>query len=472
MNVVAVRAMETADGARALWSDVDRAWASRAAAEVVGADATPGAFLARRATLVIERLGARHPAWPRAVHSLRWRPWCGSVVIGLAFATGAFLDQVDGAKRINILAPPVLGLLAWNLVVYAVLVVGYVVRYGEAAAPGPLRVAFARIGRGAIRQRGAGGLRQIIVAFAEDWTRRAAPLYSARTARILHLAAAVLAAGVLGGLYVRGLALEYHASWESTFLDAPAVRAIVAFAYGPGAYVTGIPVPAVDSIAAIRVPGGENAARWLHLMAATIGLVVIVPRLLLAGVAGVIEGHRAARLPIALDDAYFRRLLRGYRGGPAQIRVIPYSYALPSAAVAGLGALVARAFGGSAAMLVVAPVAYGTDDAFADVSSAGQGSTLIAVFSATATPEREVHGAFLEDLVRRTVGAEALFALIDESAWVARQGDEPARLEGRRTAWRQVCDGARVPAVFVDLAIPDLASVDAALDAAIGDRAR
>ncbi|MEO8304704.1 MAG: DUF2868 domain-containing protein [Betaproteobacteria bacterium] len=472
MKVIAVRAMESADGARALWSDADRAWASRAAAEVVGADATPDAFLARRATLAIERFGTRHPALPRAVRSLRWRPWCGWVVIGLAFVAGAFLDQVDGAKRINILAPPVLGLLAWNLAVYAVLIVGYVVRYGESATPGPLRAAVARIAGGATRLRGSGGLRETILAFAEDWARRAGPLYGARAARILHLAAAALAAGVVGGLYLRGLALEYRASWESTFLDPTRVRAIVAFAYAPGAYVTGIPVPTVDSIAAVRAPGAENAARWLHLMAATVGLIVIIPRLLLAGLAGAIERHRAARVPITLDDPYFRRLLRGYRGGPAHVRVMPYSYALPAAALAGLEALVARAFGGSAAMLVAAPVAYGTDDAFAGAGAAAAGTTLVAVFSATATPEREVHGSYLEDLARRSVGAEALFAVIDESGWIARQGGEPARLDARRTAWRQVCDAAGVPSVSVDLANPNLAAVDAALDAAIGDRAQ
>jgi hypothetical protein len=231
-------------------------------------------------------------------------------------------------------------------------------------------------------------------------------------------------------------------------------------------------VPDVDAIAAIRAPGGQNAARWLHLMAATVALAVIVPRLLLAGLAGVIERHRAARVPLALDDAYFRRLLRGYRGGPAQVRVIPYSYALPSAAVEGLAAIVARAFGGSAAMLVAAPVPYGADDPLAAVDSVGPSSTLVAVFSATATPEREVHGAFLEDLARRSEGAEGLFALIDESAWSARQGFDPTRTDGRRTAWRQVCDAVHVPAVFVDLTNPDLGAADAALDAAIGDRAR
>ena len=34
LDVVAVRAVEAADSARALWSDDERAWASRAAAEV------------------------------------------------------------------------------------------------------------------------------------------------------------------------------------------------------------------------------------------------------------------------------------------------------------------------------------------------------------------------------------------------------------------------------------------------------
>mgnify|MGYP002682407688 CR=1 FL=1 len=92
----------------------------------------------------------------------------------------------------------------------------------------------------------------------------------------------MLAAGVLAGLYVRGLALEYRASWESTFLDASVVRSIAAIAYLPGASLTGVPVPTLAEVAAIRAPAGENAARWLHLMAATVAVVVVAPRLLLA----------------------------------------------------------------------------------------------------------------------------------------------------------------------------------------------
>src|SRR5258708_38403528 len=92
LKVIAVRAVETADGARTLWSDEDRAWASRAAAEVVGAGAAPEVFLARRATLAIEKLGVRQSALPRMVRSLRWRPWVAITLVGFAVALGLVLD--------------------------------------------------------------------------------------------------------------------------------------------------------------------------------------------------------------------------------------------------------------------------------------------------------------------------------------------------------------------------------------------
>jgi hypothetical protein len=468
MDVVAVRAVETADGARASWSEADRAWASRAAAQVVGADATPDAYLARRAALAVERIGERDPALPRAVRALRWRPWVGTAVVALAFALGAFLDQVDQAHRVNILAPPVLGLIAWNVAVYLVIAVGYVVRYGEAGRPGPFAAVIRRYAGGGGRPRGEGGMRDAIVAFGEEWARRSAPLHGIRAVRILHLAAAMLAAGVLAGLYVRGLALEYRASWESTFLDASVVRSIAAIAYLPGALLTGVPVPTLAEVAAIRAPAGENAARWLHLMAATVAVVVVAPRLLLALGAWMVERHRATRFALPLDDPYFRRLLRGYRGGPARVRVVPYSYAATPAAIAGLEAIVARSFGGSAALLVASPVAYGADDALA--ADAVAGSTLVALFNATATPEREAHGVFLAALARQGEGADAVLALVDEGPWLERFGSDPTRTGNRRAAWRDLCDEARVSVVFADLANPDLAATDAAFDAAIGDK--
>ncbi len=468
LTVTAVRAYETAEPLRGLWSEADRAWASRAAAEVVGAEGDQDDYLARRASFVLERLGERQPALSRAIAALRWRPWVASAIVGFAFALGFFLDQVGSGQRINLLAPPVLGLILWNLAVYVVIVAGYVLRFGDASPTGPVRRLVVRAAGGAARLRGDDASREAIAAFGADWARRAAPLYAMRASRILHLAAAALATGVLAGLYLRGLAFEYVAGWQSTFLEPSTVRSLAAAFYAPGAWATGIPIPPVAEVEAIRAPAGENAARWVHLMAATVALVVIAPRLLLALLTGLVERYRATHFACSVDDPYFRRLARGFRGGAARVRVLPYSYSPAPEALAGLERIVARSFGGSAAMVVAPPADWG-GDAPADTDTVS-GATLVALFNATATPEREAHGAFLAALARKRDEAEAIVAFVDESAWLARFGGDEARTAERRAAWRSACAESNVPVVFVDLANPDLAATAAALDAAIGDR--
>lgn len=475
LDVAAVRAVELRDRARTLWTDADRAWASRAAAEVVGERADAATFVARRARLALERLGERGRALPRAVRALRWRPWVGWALVAAAFVLGAAVDRLGGEQRINLLAPPVFVLLVWNLAVYAVLAGGFVVRYGDAGAPGPLRRLVIGIGTGAHaglatwrRARGGddvtGGS---IAALIADWTRLAAPLYAVRAARILHLAAAALALGVIAGLYVRGLAFEYRATWESTFLDPARVRSLLAAALAPGALLTGVPVPGEAHVAAIRAPGSENAAPWLHLVAASVLAVVVIPRLVLAAGAGLIERHRAARLPIPLTDPYCQRLLRGFQGGPVRIRVLPYSYTAPPEVLTGLQAIVARGFGGGAVLRIESPVAYGGEDAPAVRAAPDEPGPVIVLFNLVATPERDVHGAFVAATAARQGGAQPLLAIVDESAFRARWPGDDLRLAQRRGIWSELLTAQRVVPIFVDLAAPDLAFAERALDAAL-----
>ena len=154
------------------------------------------------------------------------------------------------------------------------------------------------------------------------------------------------------------------------------------------------------------------------------------------------------------------------------MRVIPYSYTPSPTAIAGLEAVVTRAFGGSVSMIVTPPVAYGAEDALAGVAKSGAGTTFVALFNASATPEREVHGAFLAALARESTGAEALLALVDEGSWAARWRSQPARMSDRRAAWRQMGEEVHVSTVFVDLSAPDLAAAEDALDEALADRER
>lgn len=469
LDVTAARAVETGDRDRVLWSDADREWASRAAAEVVGEGAGPEEFLARRAQLVLERIGPRQLTVPRTVRALRWRPWVGVTVVLVAFAVGLVVDRIGGGSSINLLAPPVFALLLWNVVVYVSLLVRVIVFRG--GRPGPVRgllISLAALRTPLTRHRGgdAGAARRsILTALPEDWARLAAPLYGARAARVLHIAAAATALGVIAGLYIRGLAFEYRATWESTFLGAEQVRALLAVTFAPGSWLTGIPVPDVAALEAIRAPESENAASWMHLLAGTVVAVVVVPRLVLALAAGTVERRRATRLELPLSEPYYQRLISGYLGGPGRIRVIPYSYTLAPEARSGLDAIMARAYGGAAA--VEAPVAWGDDEALADLSvAASEHAAVLALFSLAATPEPEAHGAFLRALRQGLGAGHPLIAVIDESGFRARWPDDADRLAERRTAWHDLVAGHHATPVFVDLTAADLAAAESALVAA------
>lgn len=469
MDVSAVRALEEADRTRTLWTDDDRAWASRAAAQVVGQDAPPEEFIARRAALALERLSTRGSAFPAAIRAWRWRPWVGVTIVVAAFGLGVAVDRIDSSQRFNVLAPPVLLLVLWNLAVYAAMAGGYVLHYGDARPLGFIRRTVVRLAadRAPARPQREGNADPVplaMLAWGRNWLGVAGPLYATRAAYVMHLAGAALALGVFIGLIWRGITIEYRATWESTFLDAPFVHRLVSIFYAPGVWMTGSAIPGVDAIAAMRAPGSENAAPWLRWMGATLGLVVILPRLLLALIARLVGRHRASRLPIALDEPYYKRLLRGLHDGPVPVRVVPYSFTPDPAAASTLAAILGRAVGGNAQVTMTPVVEYGAE-AMSTPTSPAEWQVLL--FSLAATPEPETHGAFLAAMVRNTSTGESPLAVVDEAGFRARLGDDAARLDARRKLWRRLGDEHRCPLLFVDLAAPDFAAAERALDATL-----
>jgi hypothetical protein len=471
LEITAVRAVETAPAPQDIWSDADRAWASRAAAEVVGEGGSAETYLTTRARLALERIGERHAPFPRMVRALHWRSWVGTALVAAAFLAGLALDQVGGSQRVNLLAPPLFLVLAWNVAVYTLLAAGFILRYGDPGTPGLARHLLTRLScvRPATRR---GEWAATVAAFVERWSRESARLYGVRAARLLHTAAIAFSMGLLCGLYARGIALEYRATWESTFLGADNVHALLAIVLAPGAAISGIPVPGLAEVEAIRAPGSENAGRWLHLIAATVVLVVILPRLALALWAGMLERYRARHMPISLEEPYYARLLRGFRGGPVAVRVVPYSYALPPTESAGLERIVRRVFGANASLTIQSAIAYGGEDGLAGGLEPSSSSHVIALFNATATPEREAHGAFLEALGRQTRPGGVLVTLVDESAFRERGGGDPARLRERRASWSALCAERRLPCVFAALRASDLRDAEAELERAVEEAGR
>ncbi len=465
-RVVLVRAFERAPASDA-WSQADREWATRAAAQVEGEAASDDAFIARRAALAAERLAERDKRVPKLLASVQWPGWVAWALPVLAFAAGAAADAVGSGKQINLLAPPLLGLLAWNLGVYLVVLVrgawGLIDR--RARGLGPVARLLGRLAHvtGAAPKRAG----KVAAEFVADWMQASQALNAARLGRVLHVSAAAFALGALAALYLRGLAFEYRAGWESTFLSAASVHGLLGVVLGPASAITGIALPDVAGVEKLRFPGGENAADWLRLYAVTIGAVVVVPRLLLALGDRWLEARLAARFPLPLDEPYFRTLLRVLREEPVAARVAPYGAVPSPQATLNLNALLAQALGRGSRVSIAPLTAFGAEDDIDPARIVGDATLLLPLFSLTATPEAENHGAFIERL-REAAAGRRLVALVDESGFRRQFGDTSRRLPERQALWREFLKERRLGAVFVDLDQPAHPAAGDELRAAFG----
>ena len=468
-DVVLVRAIESADTERSIFSNEDRTHASRAAAELARwraserrQPASAESFVEQRAALLAETLPRRFPTIARAASAFDWPEWIGIALPAVAFALGALLEHIADRQHVNIIAFPLLAIVIWNVVVYLMLLLRVLMRAGGAGPDlrGPRRWLAARSER-AVRNL-TGTSAASMGTFVTHWSAQVAPLMAARAARVLHLSAALFALGAVAGLYVRGLVFEYRAGWESTFLDPTAVHAILSFFLSPAAQLLGIQFPSVEEIAALRftsgLPGNANAAVWIHLYAITVGAIVIVPRLVLALIAGWQVKRRSQRFAFDMNEPYFRRLAGSFTSGVARLRVIPYSYTVDDAAVNGLRAVAVALLGDDAEVMLQPTVTFGAEESVRQMLAAEPPATLtLALFSLAATPENENHGAFLKSL--RGSSASRLAVMIDESGYRRRLGAQAgaeARLEERRSAWRYFCRALELDVVFVDLSAPDL----------------
>lgn len=469
-RVLMVRAFETCSVVSPSWSLDDRAWATQLARETVAAGALPQRFIAERASHALQRLSPREPAIalllqpPPSRHS----GWLMAALLGLL--AGLVVDAIGSAQRINLLAPPLGAVLVWNLAVYAGLLLMVFTR------PRAPRGLAALLMRWTADRPGGGNSaarRPPLQAFTAAWANLAAPLARARVASLLHLAAAALGLGLVAGLYVRGLVLDYRAGWESTFLDATAVHALLGFLLAPAVAVSGLPLPDVAAVQSLRLgpqaAATAPAAAWIHLFATLLMMGVVLPRLGLAGWAAWRAQRNARALPLPLGEPYYQRLWRQGQGAAARVQWLAHGAAPSAQALRGVHDWLARALGPgvqwAAGDAAAAVVGYGDEDGASPLPPP-QGTTLrLALVDLASTPEDDSHGRWL-----RALGAGApgmpLLLLADEHSFRRRFAANPARLVERRAAWQKLAAAHGVAWVGVDLSQPDLANADAVLEAA------
>ena len=466
-QVLLMRAVETAPAdAHAdtpLWRAEDAAWASGEARRRVGEGAAADVYLTSRAGLVLQRLRERDAAWrdqPVAVGlgaSGVVLAWAGAVL-----CWGIVSNVLGPLQRINLLAPPVWGLVVWNLVVYAALLITASTRLRRRrpmpqVAPFWLR-GLQRIAEFMPSRAGSAASVAVRRRHFSDWAAARAPVRAERAKAALHLAAAMLALGVVLSMYVFGLAFDFRAGWDSTWLDAPQVQRLLNGVFGPASALSGIDLPDAPTLARLRWAegsSGERAARWIHLYAITLAALVIVPRLTLAVWSAWRARRAAERVALPLDEPYFRKLLREVPGTSRRLDILTYSYGLDADAQAGLRPALEEALGAGTEPRLVASLPLGAEDDLAHALPPHLGDALGLLFAATATPERETHGAIVRALAAARPAA-SLLVLVDESGLRRQFGagaDGLERLRQRRESWQRMLHSLSLPApLFIDLA--------------------
>jgi hypothetical protein len=474
-DVVMVRAIETADPAHEILTEDDRRHASRSAMELAQWQAshdhsqvTPDTFLHQRAGQILKRLSERHAAFdsilrlPAAVNLL----WSG--LPALALLAGIFMDQVTDPHRVDLLSVPLLLIIGWNLAVYAGLLVWPWLPLGKPNPSGHGLARLLSLGRTRLPRKLPPVLASALLSFMAEWPRLSRRLTLARLGRTLHLSSALFAIGAVLSLYARGYVAQYGAGWESTFLNAGQVHALLSALFMPALAIFPLQGFSLADIEALRfgqVPVSPlGGARWVHLYAATLFLLVVLPRMGLAGAAQWRARKWTRDFPLDLEQPYFRRLLKALGGAPGTLRVLPYSFSVDEARDKGLSQLAARLLGEQARLMLRPSIAYGDEphEALRELKLNDSDATVTAVlFSLAATPETENHGALLDHLVRES--ARGIAVLVDESGYLERVGAQAGgqqRMAERIALWQQFCSFHKAPATFVNLLHPEAQALD------------
>lgn len=474
-DVVLVRAIELADQKKEVLSEDDRMYASRSARELAQwqasdkrADVTPDDFLQQRSEQILKRLAERTPAFAgfaRRSTGLRALAWLLPV---LALALGAALDRITDPHRADLLSAPLLLIIAWNLLVYLGLFVSLFIPSRGQGGPSSGLIRRLSVGKLAVPRKVPPALATGLLGFMGEWSQLSAKLTRARLGRTIHLSAAMFALGAVLSLYGRGLLSQYAAGWESTFLDATQVHSLLSFLFAPAIAVFQLQGFSLAEIQALRFPqttAPEGGARWVHLYAATIFLLVVLPRLALAAFSNWRAARLSRRFPLDLGQPYFRKLnetIGAATGG--MLRVLPFSFTVGEARHRGLAQLAVMLFGEQGRMMLRPPTSYGEEpqDVLRDADLNDPNVTMTAVlFNLTATPEKENHGAFLDYLVKAS--PRGIAVLLDESAYLERMGGagDQRGLAERTALWQEFCHFHQTTATVVNLLNPSIHPLDA-----------
>ncbi len=326
LQLVLVQAIEEVDTSGKLISEIERDQIEREALAASrtpsGADLDVASYLQQRARRVLAAVENRNPQLAALQHPEPWRRWALWAVPLAACLLGAAIDRIDNPQSVNMLSPPLLGVLFWNLAMYVVLLAAVFLPQ-RWQGQGTLAVVQRWISGVPGNGRRTGRLRTDVTArFHQQWLQATGRQQLLWSRQLLHLTAAGWALGMAVSIVLGGLVRQYRVGWESTLLDLGQVHAFLSVLFAPvvallpfeGFTTADLQRMAFSSGAAIDV--GE-ARRWVWMYLALLFLLVVVPRVVLAAWAAWRRHSLGRAVSLDLRDPYFVQVLA--RVSPARI---------------------------------------------------------------------------------------------------------------------------------------------------------
>ena len=399
-----------------------------------------------RAEHIVDRLTHKHPVFASALAVLQIKTPL-TLLIGCALLGGVIADPIGPSGQINLLNVPLLTLLIWNAVIYGGFLYNMLVPRPsqerlQPGLPGLVEWLLGFIVRGRLsrlrsdRTQAPEEIQWIatsLASYAERLLHHGRTLLITHARSLLHLAAAALAIGMVVGLYLRGFTFLYRVGWDSTFLEASGVHALLSFVFAPASWLLKIPMPSVDGIAELQGPAKANAAIWIHLWAMTTVLFIVLPRTVLAMSAWLSKTRLAVDVHLPSNEPYFQRLLNPYRGNGLFVEVLAYSHRVKEGDDR-LMTFLSDAFGVLADIHIGNPVSYGEHPP-AFRSDPDRSLCAVVLLNVAQAPE-ETHSEFLEELkatVRGRGRSNMLLVVLDCEAYA--QIEHEKRLHERCQAW-------------------------------------
>lgn len=367
----------------------------------------------------------------------------------LALLTGYWFTDLGQAGEFNLLALPLVGLLAWNAVVIILGLLCELMPTSAVAGRGGWVAEFLAHGisrMGKATKEVESGVAETVraryeaLAWPLAWRR-----LQMRLRMWLHVAAALLAIGGAAALYARGWSHEYRAVWESTLLGESEASAFFETLFKPASKVLRTPVP-LDQIQGMhrtlgKVAKPAPALPWIHLYAGTLLVLIVLPRLLLAGLGSARCGRVVAQPARALSwGGYLRTLLRAVEGGSERIQVLVHAIEPTAHHREVWDRGVRERFGGMARAEYVR-IPAGEEDEFA-ATWQPVCANLVMLFNMATTPEAEVQRRLVSDLRQRLLTKHAepeLIVLLDGTSLAGRWS--PEKIAGREQLWSQMVEG-------------------------------